>query len=79
MTRVLGEPDSSRAEDRMGGELAILLIPVWDLFECIWNFRPSATQVYTYDRWGTVTLGDENRILCVEASQSASGQAPRRE
>ena len=43
-----------------------LLAPTAVVAFGIWNFHPSSTHVYTYDRWGTVTIGDENRILRVE-------------
>lgn len=75
MVSVLGEPDHSITEDLMGQELAILLlIPGWNLIEAFADFHPSALSVYTYYRWGTVTIDDRSRIIRVQSSQAISGR-----
>ena len=67
MVKVLGEPDQSRSEDRMAEETIILFIPLWNIAESIWDFNPSMIQIYTYNRWGTVTIDNNNHIIRVEA------------
>lgn len=71
MVRVLGTPDSSRAEDRSGEETALLFVPGWNLVESAGDMNPSSIQVYTYDRWGTVTIGN-NRIIRIEGNQPSA-------
>lgn len=66
MIRVMGEPDHSHCESRMGEETFILFIPLWNIIEAAGDFNPSAIQVYTYDRWGTVTIDNNNRIIRIE-------------
>lgn len=58
MVRLLGEPDSCRSEDRSGQETAALFVPVWGVVESVADLNPSAIEVYTYDRWGTVTIAN---------------------
>jgi hypothetical protein len=67
MVKVLGEPDRSRAENRMGLETLILFIPLWNIVESIGDFNPSMMHIYTYDRYGSVTIDNNNHIICVEA------------
>lgn len=67
MVRILGEPDHSVTEDRMVQETLILFIPVWGIVEWIGDFNPSMMQVYTYDRFGTVTVDNNNHIIRIEA------------
>lgn len=67
MIKVMGEPDHSRSEDRRGTEATLLMIPVWNFVELAGDFNPSAVQIYTYDRWGKVTVDDHNRIIRIEA------------
>jgi hypothetical protein len=66
MVRVLGEPDHSRSESRIEQESFILFIPIWNIIESIGDFNPSAIQVYSYDRWGAVTINNNNRIIRIE-------------
>lgn len=66
MTRTLGDPDSSRCADRAGKEAVLTAIPVWGLVEVGANMNPDSVQVYTYNRWGTITIGD-GRIVRIEA------------
>jgi len=68
MVRILGEPDHSRAEDRMGLEILIAFIPLWDIVEWLGDFNPSMMQVYTYDRLGTITVDNNNHIIRIEAN-----------
>lgn len=75
MVRELGKPDQSRSEDRTGSETAILYIPVWNLVEAVGDFNPSAVQIYTYNRWGTVMIGN-NRIMRIEAKEAAAKRKP---
>jgi hypothetical protein len=70
MVRELGKPDRSCSQDRSGQEAAVLLVPGWNLVESAGDINPSSTQVYSYDRWGTITIGN-NRILRIEAKESA--------
>lgn len=70
MVRELGKPDHSRAQDRSGQETMILFVPGWNLVESAGDFNPSSTQIYSYDRWGTVTIGN-NRIIRIEAKEPA--------
>ena len=67
MVKVLGEPNQSRSEDRMIEEVIILFIPVWNIVESIGDFNPSMMQIYTYDKWGTVTVDNNNHIIRIEA------------
>ena len=67
MERVLGKPDRGHTEDLSGGELALLFLPGWNLVEAAADFHPSALQIYTYDRWGTVTVDNDNHIIRIEA------------
>lgn len=67
MVRVLGNPDHSRTEDRTGHEVGILFVPLWGLVEAVGDFNPSAIQVYTYDKWGTITIDNNNRIIRIES------------
>jgi hypothetical protein len=67
MVRALGEPDHSHSEDRMGLETMILFIPLWSIVESIGDFNPSMMQVYTYDRFGMVTVDNNNHIIRIEA------------
>jgi hypothetical protein len=67
MVRILGEPDHSQSENRMGKEVAIAFVPLWNIAEWIGDFNPSAMQIYTYDRWGTITVDNNNHIIRVEA------------
>ena len=67
MVRILGEPDSSRSEDRMAQETVILFIPLWNFAEWLGDFNPSMMQVYTYNRYGTITVDNNNHIIRVEA------------
>jgi len=67
MAKILGEPNQSRTEDRMGIETLILFLPVWGLVEVIGDFNPSMMQHYTYDKWGTVTVDNNNHVIRVES------------
>lgn len=67
MTKVLGEPDQSRAENRTAEETAILFVPVWNIVESIGDYNPSSIQIYTYTQWGTVTIDNNNHIIRIEA------------
>jgi hypothetical protein len=67
MVRVLGIPDHSQSEDRRTEETIILFVPIWNLAEAVGNFNPSSTQTYTYNRFGTITIGDENKIIRIKA------------
>lgn len=73
MDRILGKPDHSRIEDLTAGEIAILFIPGWNLVETIADFHPSALQICTYERFGHVTIDNNNHIVRVEANTHASG------
>lgn len=66
MVKVLGKPDHGHTEDRTGQEAGILFVPVWNIVEAVGNFNPSMMQVYTYDRWGTVTIDNNNQIIRIE-------------
>lgn len=66
MTNVLGKPDHSRTDDRTGQEAVILFVPLWNIVEAVGDFNPSMVSVYTYDRWGTVTIDNNNRIIRIE-------------
>ncbi|MGZ7049252.1 MAG: hypothetical protein ACXVHO_04525 [Methanobacterium sp.] len=68
MVKVLGEPDKSITENRMAEEAIILFIPVWNLIETIWDFNPSMIQLYTYNKWGTVTIDNNNHIIRIEGN-----------
>lgn len=68
MVKILGEPDHSRSESRMGLETVILFIPLWGIVEWLGDFNPSMMQVYTYDRLGTVTVDNNNHIIRIEAN-----------
>jgi hypothetical protein len=65
MVRVLGDPDRSQAEDRTGKEAALGQVPVWGLVEAVGDMNPSAVQIYTYDKWGTIAVGN-NKIIRIE-------------
>jgi hypothetical protein len=67
MVRVLGAPDHGRTEDRAGQEAGILFVPLWNLVETVGDFNPSAIQVYTYDKWGTISIDNNNRIIRIES------------
>lgn len=67
MSRILGRPDHSRAEDRTAKETAILFVPIWNIVEWIGNYNPSMMQIYTYDQYGVVTIDDNNHIIRIEA------------
>lgn len=67
MVRVLGNPDHGRTEDRSGQETGILFVPLWGLVEAVGDFNPSTLQVYTYDKWGTITIDNNNRIVRIES------------
>jgi hypothetical protein len=67
MVRVLGNPDHGRTEDRTGQETGILFVPLWGLVEAVENFNPSTIQVYTYDKWGMITIDNNNRIIRIES------------
>ncbi|MFZ4699586.1 MAG: hypothetical protein ACOYMG_06010 [Candidatus Methylumidiphilus sp.] len=67
MVKILGEPDHSQSEDRMTQETILLFIPVWNIAEWIGDFNPSMMQVYTYDRFGMVTVDNNNHIIRIEA------------
>ena len=69
MVRILGKPDHSRTEDRMGQETVTLFIPGWNIVESIGDFNPSMLQIYTYDQWGTVTADNNNHIISIEAKE----------
>lgn len=69
MIRILGKPDHSHTEDRMGQETAILFIPVLNLVELVGDFNPSMAHIYTYDRWGTVTVDNNNHIISIKANE----------
>ncbi len=69
MVRIIGKPDRSHTEDRMGQETVILLIPGWNIVESIGDFNPSMAQIYTYDQWGTVTIDNNNHIISIEAKE----------
>lgn len=71
MVRILGEPDGSQSQDRMGMETFILFMPVWNIIESIGDFNPSTIQVYRYDRWGTVTVDNENHIIRIEGKRTS--------
>lgn len=66
MVRLLGEPDHSSAEDRMTQETIILFVPLWNIAEWIGDFNPSTIQVYTYDRFGMVTVDNNNHIIRIQ-------------
>jgi hypothetical protein len=66
MDRVLGKPDRSQTVDRMGEELMILFIPIWNLIEVFGDFNPSCIYIYSYDRWGDVYIDNKNKIFRVE-------------
>jgi hypothetical protein len=68
MVRELGKPDDSRTEDRTGQETAVLFVPGWNLVEAAGDFNPSTIQIYTYKKWGTITIGN-NRIIRIEAKK----------
>ena len=68
MIHILGDPDKSSSEDRTGYELAALLILPWAIVESIWDFNPSSTQTYTYNKWGAVTMDNNNCIIRIEAN-----------
>jgi hypothetical protein len=72
MVREIGNPDQSRSDDRTDKEAVLMFAPVWCLVEAAGDLNPSSVQVYTYNRWGTVTIGN-NRIMRIEAKE-ASGQ-----
>lgn len=67
MVRVLGNPNHGRTEDRTGQETGILFVPLWGLVEAVGDFNPSSVQVYTYDKWGMVTIDNNNRIIRIES------------
>jgi len=67
MVRILGDPDHSRSENRMAQETIILFIPLWDIVEWLGDFNPSMMQIYTYDRFGTITIDNNNHIIRIEA------------
>jgi hypothetical protein len=67
MVKILGEPDHSYSENRMGKEVAIAFVPLWNIAEWIGDFNPSAMQIYTYDRWGAITIDNNNHVIRVEA------------
>ena len=68
MVKLLGEPSKSTSENRVAEETAILFIPLWNLVESIWDFNPSTIQIYTYNKWGTVTIDNNNHIIRIEAN-----------
>ena len=70
MVRELGPPDHSFSEDRSGRETAVLFVPGWNLLESMGDFNPSSVQRYTYDRCGTIVIGN-NKILRIEAKETA--------
>lgn len=70
MVRVLGAPDHGQSEDRKTEEMIALIVPVWNIAEAIGNFNPSSIQIYTYTRFGRVTIGDGNKIIRIEAFQT---------
>ena len=67
MVKILGDPDQSQREDRMGIETLILLLPLWGLVELAADFNPSMMQIYTYNKWGAVTVDNYNHVIRVEA------------
>jgi hypothetical protein len=67
MVKALGEPTQSRSENRTLEETIILFIPIWNIAEWIGDFNPSTMQIYTYNKWGTVTIDNNNHIIRVEA------------
>lgn len=69
MVRVVGNPDHSQTEDRAGHEAGILFVPLWNLVEAVGDFNPSTMQVYTYEKWGTITIDNNNRIIRIESRQ----------
>lgn len=64
---MLGEPEQSQSEDRMGIETLILFLPLWGLVEMAADFNPSMMQIYTYNKWGAVTVDNHNHVIRVEA------------
>ena len=67
MVRVLGPPDHSQSDDRRTEETVLLFVPIWNLAEAAGNFNPSTLQTYTYNRFGKITIGDDNKIIRIEA------------
>lgn len=70
MVKLLGLPDHSSSEDRSAEEMAILFLPVWGIVEAVGDFNPSMLQIYTYKKWGTVTVNNNNRIIRIDAKRA---------